>query len=272
MKQDYKTKITNEIISSLQQGQIPWIAPFELQLIPMNYLTKRYYNGINLLSLWLTCQNCGYTSNYWVGFRQANKLDGWVKKGEKGTPITVCCPNKIKDNETDEETTINYFKTDYVFNLYSQIEGIDFDTVPVSYKPLKEFETLLQRADMKLRHQGERAYYSPNEDLINMPFRSKFKTQVAYYQTLSHELIHSTMDKTRCNRNVELTEQGRALEELTAEIGSAFLLAEFGLKANLQNSSAYVQSWIKTLKNDNNYIFKAVKLATAAVEWLKTKY
>ena len=66
--------------------------------------------------------------------------------------------------------------------------------------------------------------------------------------------------------------EGRALEELTAEIGSAFLLAEFGLKANLQNSSAYVQSWIKTLKNDNNYIFKAVKLATAAVEWLKTKY
>lgn len=64
MKQDYKTKITNEIISSLQQGQIPWIAPFELQLIPMNYLTKRYYNGINLLSLWLTCQNCGYTGNY----------------------------------------------------------------------------------------------------------------------------------------------------------------------------------------------------------------
>ena len=125
---------------------------------------------------------------------------------------------------------------------------------------------------MKHRHQGERAYYSPSEDLINMPFRSKFKTQVAYYQTLAHELIHSTMDKTRCNRNIELTEQGRALEELTAEIGSAFLLAEFGLKADLQNTSAYVQSWIKALRNDNNYIFKAVKLATAAVEWLKTKY
>lgn len=157
MKQDYKTKITNEIISSLEQGQIPWIPPFERQLIPMNYLTKRHYNGINLLSLWLTCRNCGYTGNYWIGFRQANKLGGWVKKGEKGTPITVCCPNKIKDTETDEEPTINYFKTNYVFNLYSQIEGIDFDTVPISYKPLKEFETLLQRAGMKLRHQGERA-------------------------------------------------------------------------------------------------------------------
>lgn len=177
---------------------------------------------------------------------------------------------KSKDEDEQEEVIKNYYKTDYVFNLYSQIEGIDFDTEPVSYKPIAELDKLITATGMRIRHQGERAYYSLDEDFINMPFRGKFKTQIAYYQTLAHELIHSTMQSTRCNRVMERNEQGRALEELTAEIGAAFLLAEFGIKADLQNTSAYVQSWFKALKNDTNYIFKASKAATEAVKWLKT--
>lgn len=271
MKQDYKEKITNQIVTALEQGQIPWISPFEKQLIPMNYLTKRTYNGLNLLSLWTTGMMSGFTGNYWIGFRQADRLGGRVRKGEKGTPITICCPMKSKDEDEQEEVIKNYYKTDYVFNLYSQIEGIDFNAEPVNYKPIAELDRLITATGMRIRHQGERAYYSLDEDFINMPFMGKFKTQTAYYQTLAHELIHSTMQSTRCNRVMERNEQGRALEELTAEIGAAFLLAEFGVKADLQNTSAYVQSWIKALKNDTNYIFKASKAATEAVKWLKEK-
>ena len=130
---------------------------------------------------------------------------------------------------------------------------------------------------MKIRHQGERAYYSLKEDFINMPFRSKFKTQIAYYQTLdqtlAHELVHSTMKADRCSRNLlkDNPQNGRALEELTAEIGAAYLLAEFGLKADMQNSTAYIQSWIKELKNDTNYIFKASTFAKEAVKWLTSR-
>ena len=94
---DYKDKITNQIISSMEQGQIPWISPFEKQIMPVNYLTKKEYNGVNLLSLWVTGMQSGFTGNYWIGFRQANQLGGHVKKGEKGTPITICCPTKIVD-------------------------------------------------------------------------------------------------------------------------------------------------------------------------------
>ena len=151
---------------------------------------------------------------------------------------------------------------------YSQIEGIDFDTVPVQYRPLAQFDGMIKRAGMKIRHEGERAYYSPSDDFINMPFKGKFKTQTAYYQTLAHELIHSTMKDSRCNRTID-NKDGRALEELTAEIGSAYLLAEFGVKADLQNTAAYVQSWIKALKNNKNYIFKASKDAKTAVKYLK---
>ena len=268
MKQDYKQQITNQIITSLEKGDIPWIAPFEKQLIPMNYLTKREYNGLNLLSLWITAKQSGFTGNFWVGFRQANQLGGHVKRGEKGTPITICCPIKSKDE--DDDTIYNYYKTEYVFNLYSQTDGIDYGTAEPKYKPIAELETIIQKTGMLIRHEGERAYYSPTEDFINMPFKGKFKTQIGYYQTLAHELIHSTMKECRCNRHVKYNDSGRALEELTAEIGAAFLLAEFGIKADLQNTSAYVQSWIKELKNDTNYIFKAAKAATDAVKWLKS--
>ncbi len=277
MKKDYKEKITNQIIKTLEQGQIPWISPFEKQIIPMNYLTKKTYNGLNLISLWVTAMQAGYTSNYWIGFQQANQLGGKIKKGEKGTPITICCPAKFEnknENIEEDEKIRCYYKTDYVFNLYSQVEGITFKTESsIQYRPLKEFETLIARTGMKIRHQGERAYYSLKEDFINMPFRSKFKTQTAYYQTLAHELVHSTMKADRCSRNLlkDNPQNGRALEELTAEIGAAYLLAEFGLKADMQNSTAYIQSWIKELKNDTNYIFKASTFAKEAVKWLTSQ-
>ena len=138
------------------------------------------------------------------------------------------------------------------------------------YKPIKELETLIKKTGIKIRHHGERAYYSPKDDFINMPFKSKFKTQTAYYQTLAHELIHSTMKPGRCNRHVYVSScRARALEELTAEIGAAYFLTEYGIKADLQNTSAYVQSWIKGLKNDKNFIFKASKDAKEAVSFLK---
>ena len=130
-----------------------------------------------------------------------------------------------------------------------------------------EFKNSRSQDLEKMYHDAGQFYFYKSDDFINMPFKNKFKTQTAYYQTLAHELIHSTMK--RCKRVVPQTQAGRALEELTAEIGSAYLLAEFGIKADLQNTSAYVQSWIKELKNDTNYIFKASKQAKSAVKYLK---
>ena len=271
MKKDYKETITNNIISLLEKGKIPWISPFEQQIIPMNYLTEKTYNGINLLVLWIAGMLLGYTGNYWIGFKQVMKLGGKVRRGEKGTPITVCCTYKTKDDDTEEEITGYYYKTDYVYNIFSQVEGINFEEQKPEYKPLKDFDKLIKNTGIKVRHQGEKAFYSVNDDFINMPFKHKFKNQTAYYQTLAHELIHSTLHKERCNRiqNINLrTEEGRALEELTAEIGAAYLLSEFGLRSNINNVAAYVQSWIKALKNDTNYIFKASSLASNAVKFL----
>ncbi len=268
MKQDVRSTITDKIIKSLEQGQIPWTCPFDKQLIPVNYKTGREYQGINLIMLWLSAMYEGYTGNYWIGFRQANELGGKVRKGERGTPIVVCCP--FTKTETDERTGKdvevhgNYFKTDYVFNAYSQVDGIEFESKEVTYKPLKEFDELVARLGIRIRNSGEAAYYDPSDDFINMPFYSKFKSQEDYYETLAHEVIHSTLHPTRLDRKVK----DRALEELIAEIGASFLCAEFGIKTNIDNAAAYVQGWLKELRNDNSYIFKASKYASEAVNYI----
>lgn len=268
MKQDTRETITNRIIKALEGGKIPWVCPFDKQILPVNYKTGREYQGMNLMMLWLEAMYCGYTGNYWIGFRQANELGGKVKKGEKGTPIIVCCPYKkqVKNRHTgeDEELRGNYFKTDYVFNLYSQIEGIEFEETEPTYKPLAEFDELITRAGIKVVNSGERAYYNLDDDYINMPFFSKFKKQEDYYATLAHEAIHYTMHDERCARDKD----NRALEELTAELGAAFLCAEFGIKTNIDNNVGYIQSWLKALKDDTNYIFKAAKQASEAVNFL----
>ena len=138
----------------------------------------------------------GFTGNYWIGFRQANQLGGMVLKGEKGVPIIVCCPSKrTKSNAAtseEEQRTTYYYKTDYVFNLYSQVTGIDFELEVSGHKTVDELDVLIDRTGALILHQGERAYYSLGEDFINMPLRSKFQTQDGYYQTLAHELIHYT--------------------------------------------------------------------------------
>ena len=271
MKQDARESITNKIIQSLERGEIPWDCPFDKQIMPVNYKTKKEYRGMNLVMLWLEARFMGYTGNHWIGFKQANELGGKVKKGQHGTPIIVCCPFKkeVKNKHTgeDEEVKGNYFKVEHVFNLYSQVEGIEFEESEATYKPIEEFDSLIERVGINVRNSGERAYYSTADDFINMPFFSKFKTQEDYYATLAHESIHYTMTADRCSRTVKDDEE-RALEELTAELGAAFLCAEFGIKTNLDNNAGYIQSWLKALKDDTNYIFKASKQASEAVNFL----
>lgn len=102
-----------------------------------------------------------------------------------------------------------------------------------------------------------------------MPLKSKFEDTEGYYSTLLHELVHWTGHKNRLNRLEINKESDRAFEELVAEIGASFLCAEFGIIPNITNTSSYVASWLKALHNDKNYIFKAVKSATTAVNYLK---
>jgi len=267
---NFKSEITNKIIEALEKGVTPWQCPFERCSIPVNYKTKQRYNGINTLSLWLSAILRGYTSNYWLGFSQAKSLKGKVKKGEKATSVIVCMTKAKSDGSDDKEVITPFFKTEYVFNL-DQIEGLKIEAENKNITTFENIEILLKSANPVIRYQGEKAYFSLSEDFINMPFKSKFKDNEGYYSTLFHELIHWTGHKTRLDRLDKLNRENhenRAFEELVAEIGASFLCAQFGIKPNIENTSSYVASWLKELKNNQNYIFKACRQANSALNYL----
>ena len=73
--------ITARIIDKLEQGTIPWHKPWTGGEAPKNLITKKEYRGVNVFIL----NAMGYSSPYWVSFKQAHELGGVVKKGEKGT-------------------------------------------------------------------------------------------------------------------------------------------------------------------------------------------
>lgn len=269
---NYRAEITNKIIEALEKGVTPWECPFEVVTLPMNYKTKHQYQGANVLFLWLTAYLKGYTSNYWLGFAQAKSLNGHIKKGEKATNVAVCMIKK--DEESDgEEVITSFFKTEKVFNL-DQIEGLEVKTENQDINSSEEIETILNAVNPIVRQQGERAYFSISDDYINMPLKSKFRDTEGYYSTLIHELIHWTGHKSRLNRfeetELDTKQEKRAFEELVAEIGASFFCAEFGIMPDVNNTSSYVASWLKELRNDQSYIFKACKLANSAIDYLKS--
>ena len=85
------------------------------------------------------------------------------------------------------------------------------------------------------------------------------------------------MKVTRCNRAedrkgkiVSFGSEEYSKEELVAEIGSAQLMHIVGIETtkSFRNSTAYIQSWIKALRNDNKFIVSASSKAEKAVKYI----
>ena len=123
------------------------------------------------------------------------------------------------------------------------------------------------------------AFYSPIEDYVHMPSKDYFKNNHDYYATFFHELVHSTGHKSRLDREEMegmsfFGDEKYSKEELTAEIGAAFLCAEIRIDTlNVLNSSAsYIQSWLRKLKDDKTLIMKASSKAQKAVDFILGNY
>jgi antirestriction protein ArdC len=128
-----------------------------------------------------------------------------------------------------------------------------------------------------VKHGGERAFYRPADDIIQMPERERFlgtETSTpteAYYGTLLHELTHWTGAKKRCDREFgkRFGDQAYAMEELVAELGAAFLCADLGISVTpRQDHAAYIDNWLSVLKADKKAIFTAASKAAQASDYL----
>ena len=284
-------RVTQKIIADLEQGVRPWQKPWSgSNAAPRIIRPLRHsgepYNGVNILLLWDAAINSGFQNPTWMTFKQAEDYGAHVRKGEKASLVVYA--NKITKTETDADTgkdierEIPFLKGYSVFNV-EQIEGLpetfllppQAPAEPSGISRLENVEHFIRNTGAVIRHGGDRAYYTEGSDHVQMPVIDAFRDSESYYGTLTHELTHWTKHTSRMNRDfgrVVWGDEGYAKEELVAEIGSAFLCADLGITPEVrEDHAAYIESWLKALKNDKKLIFTAAAHASRAVEFMKSK-
>lgn len=268
-------EITDKILEAMQGGTLPWIKPWSGMGgngMPRNAITRRAYSGANVTLLWLSAEKHGYTSNRWLTYKQAQEAGGNVKKGEKSTSICYAATYE-KENDKGEKDFIPFLKAYAVFAL-EQCEGLDhLIEKPKALNPEQrdaDCDAFLVATSADIRHGEGRAYYNQKGDFIMLPPFDTFTSSNGYYATALHELVHWSGSEPRCNRQFgkRFGDKAYAAEELVAELGAAFLCAEFGYDAVTQHA-AYIQNWIELLKDDAKAFITAASKASAAVEYLR---
>jgi antirestriction protein ArdC len=264
-KFDLHQTITDSIVSAIEAGgALPWVRPWTAAGGPRNGASGRAYSGIN--QLLLSIAGMQYTSNEWFTYDNATKLGGQVRKGEKGTMIVFYSIIK-KKGEEDKESSFRLMKYFKVFNR-DQIAGLPAPEV----KEVSQFsinnaaESFITDTGAVINYGGDSAVYNFVTDQISLPNKTDFVDEGAFYATTFHELIHWTGHNSRLDR-LKATPFGSpeyAKEELIAEIGAAFLCAEYGINGMTQHPE-YINSWLRVLKNDKRFIFTAASQAQKAV-------
>jgi antirestriction protein ArdC len=265
-KFDLYQTITDTIIAAIEKGgDLPWVRPWTAAGGPRNGKTGRAYTGVN--HLLLSIAGVQYTSNEWFTFNNARALGGTVRKGEKGTKVIFWSMVKKKDNKDESFMFMKYFT---VFNR-DQIEDLPAPEV----KEVSQFanneaaESFIIDTGAAINYGGDRAVYNLATDQISLPNKSDFVDEGAFYATAFHELIHWTGHNSRLDR-IKATPFGSpeyAKEELVAELGAAFLCAEYGINGKTQHPE-YINSWLNVLKNDKRFIVRAASQATKAAAFL----
>lgn len=285
MKQDVYQKVTDKIIADLEQGGLTWLKPWSAGnadgriLKPLRH-NGVAYNGINVLMLWGAAMEAGYSSPYWMTFKQAKALGAHVRKGERGNLVVYANTiTKTEEGEdgNEEERTIPFMKGYSVFNA-DQVEGLPehFYAKPEPIidpaQRIDHAEAFFAATGADIRQGGNRAYYSGGSDHVQMPYFECFRSPESYYATLAHELTHWTKHPKRLDREFgrkKWCDEAYAREELVAELGAAFLCADLALTPEPgTDHAAYIQSWLKVLNNDKRAIFAAAAHAQRAADYL----
>ena len=283
MKDIYQA-VTDQVIGALEAGTPPWVCPWTCSAgttLPANAASSRPYRGINVLLLQMQAVVRGYDSNRWLTFNQARALSAHVRRGEEGTGIVFfkmrevdgVAPLPAASNDAPGKRVIPLLRSFTVFNV-CQVEDLPpaltvLPAPPAEWTPIGEADAVLQRSGANIRHGGDRAFYRPSDDTIQLPPQAQFPDAGHYYNVALHELTHSTAHPDRCNRQLASRAHvtAYAFEELVAEMGSAFLSSYCGLVGELQHAS-YIASWLEALRKDKRLIFTAASLAQKAADYL----
>jgi antirestriction protein ArdC len=279
---DLYARITALIVEHLERGVRPWIQPWASGRPVTRPLRAcgTPYRGINTLVLWAATMTRGYRSPYWLTYRQARELGGYVRAGEHGVPVVYAggLIRSERDDETGEEIerTIRFLRAYVAFNA-DQIANLPEryrNDAPALLSPeqtIERAERFFAACGARVIHGSSYACYSPAADQIHMPDFTAFRAPDLYYSTLAHEHVHWTAHPSRLNRPLCLhpSDASYAGEELIAELGAAYLCADLGLNLEPRpDHAAYIADWLRVLKNETRAIFLAAAQAEKAVGYL----
>ena len=277
-------EITDKIIAELEAGRVPWVQPWGTAAakaplaLPKNASTDRTYSGINVLLLWGSTIERGFTGQSWLTFRQALSLGGHVRKGERGTTVVYADRFVPKDEKRraaetgDEAQVIPFLKRFTVFNT-DQCDGLPAEIATAAPPPpgLVEprVEALIKATGITFRIGGNRAFYAPAEDYVQVPPPQAYFEPINWHRTAFHELGHWTGQASRLNRDHSgsFGSKSYAREELVAEMAGAFVCASLGIVPTVRHAD-YIGSWLEVLREDNRAVVRAASAASKAADFL----
>jgi antirestriction protein ArdC len=282
--------VVAQIVAELEKGALPWCRPWKSDetgfklggfALPLR-VTGEAYRGINILALWCAASSNGFRGRYWMTFNQAKALKGMVRKGEKASGVIYA--DKTTKEQQDEQTGETVVKSYAFLKSYAVFNADQIDGLPEKFyakTPEADAPTLtaleipgqawFDAVPAFIRHGGNRAYFSPAADFVQMPMAQDFKNPQAYASTLCHELVHWTGHKSRLDRLdfVKWGDDRYAFEELVAELGAAFGMANLGLVPDIREDHApYLAVWLKKLKDDPKALMSAAAKASQAIDFL----
>ena len=283
---ELRKQVTGKLIEMMQSGNDrPWRQPWSFgpnHGVPTSAATGKPYRGSNAVTLDLAAMILGYKSKNWNTFNNWKAKDIYPKQGSKATWAMWFGKRGIEGEDENGEKTTKYVPTMKSFCLFNaeQCHGEHIDDYlckpvdnPELYKVnYDQFDELIKRHGIVVMDDQGEASHDPTSKKIRMPKRGYFENVAAYYATLAHEICHWAEDVSGNGRG-NRTQENYADYELSAEIGSAYLLRELGLpvvetERTLSNSAIYLKTWLKRLKDDDSYIFKASGRAGRLVDYL----
>jgi antirestriction protein ArdC len=280
IKRDLYAEVTSRILAELVKGAAPWVKPWSAtpgQNVPQNAVSNRPYSGCNVILLWLT-RGKGWPTPRFLTFKQAQEAGGSVRKGERGTKVYFVKQLRVTETKEGEEAErlVPMMREYCVFNV-AQCDGLPANIVQGKAARVRNPDTRDTLADEFLaasgavirEGQGE-AYYAPGQDFISMPAFAAFKGADHFYNVAFHELTHWTGHKARLDRDLKgrFGQAAYAAEELIAELGAAFLAAEFSFDGDVRHAG-YIETWIGLLRSDKRAFFTAASKAQAAADYLR---
>jgi antirestriction protein ArdC len=278
-------EVTDKIIAELETGRVPWVQPWGTAAakapltMPKNASTNRQYSGVNILILWGSVIEHGFAGQSWLTFRQALSLGGHVRRGERGTTVVyadrfVPTDERRRAAETGEEAqAIPFLKRFTVFNT-DQCDELPDEIDTAAPPPPPGFieptvEALIKASGISFRIGGDRAFYAPAEDYVQVPPPQAYFEPINWHRTALHELGHATGHRSRLNRDQGGSYGTRkyAFEELVAELSAAFSCASLGIVPTVRHAD-YIGSWLEVLREDNRAIVRAASQASKAADYL----